>query len=334
MNTPLKTVVLALGSLFCSQLSFAVCDLTAENILAENITPENINIDLGDITIDANAQVGQVLARREFQIQKQLNTTGCDPALMATMRVEGKLNQAQSNSIDPQIYQTNIQGIGLRLTQLWGGEASVYPFQNSTSVTQNIVGDRLVVEVIKMDEYTGTGTLRTGQYATFYLQHQGKSKPIFTANLIGHRSSFSNSSCKLEHESLYQHINLEPVRTGQLLAIGATANEKAFKVKLNCQKFSKGSQSVMLGFKYDEDGVAGVIRNNQVGNKSRGVGMQLLNASDQSVVLNGSKVLAGQSNVTKKSQHVVDLIARYYKTENTITPGLYYSTVTFHIDYQ
>ncbi|TCM66603.1 type 1 fimbria pilin [Acinetobacter calcoaceticus] len=309
----------------CSGSSWSSCPLLDSNLVAEDL-----HLDLGQISFSANKRIGDVIMSRGFPIQSQLNWGGCDQSAV----LMGKILSAQASKLDTSIFNTNIEGVGIRLSQRFASQRIEFPYQHPINGQNDLAGGRLQVELIKTADQIGSGVLNIGNFASIYLDKSGPSKPLLNIILSGSGNSLVPSSCIIDEQSREQFIDLMPIRLGEMKAVGSTAHEQRFNIQLSCPQ-SYQVQKLKLGFKYNVDthhAAANVIANQSSASAAKGVGLQILTANQRTVIANGEKVAI--EPVSAQAQPSLDLIARYYQTQQRITAGEVRSTITFNIDYQ
>ncbi len=325
----LAALSMALGLGVSSSELWAQC-----NVHDQKRVEQHLNLDLGMINIDPNAAVGSVIISKSFPVQSQLDSLSC----LDGVKISGKIMSGQPSPGQPHIYKTNISGVGLRITHDLGGLRLVYPYTSQSVSASHYSNQEIIVELIKTDERTGTGSLSSGKLSSLYIDTPGSSsRPLLTTSISASTNQIVNSSCRIDEGSQSQTVHLGRIRTQQLQGLGDTANEQPFQIKLHCAKDPKGSQRVALAFSYPPVSAFsqhGVLANKVGTGYAQGVGVQLLKSQDRSVIVNAAKVEVSSSSAVHKAQPQLDLIARFYKTESEVKAGEFYAAVTFNIDYQ
>lgn len=315
----------SLTVLTLTQNVYAVCAL-------DNVDrPETVYIDLSNVQLKTDVAVGEVIATKAVILRQGLTTQGCSSAEIAQSQVQSSLIFTGASSLGGDVYNSSVDGVGLRLSQRNQGSIQYFPFKYDLKENHPVVGEQLLFELVKTSEKIGTGQLMTGEIAQLTLQHAGKRKPLYNF-ILNAGQALQHRSCTIQHESVHQEIQLGVLRIGQLKTVGDTALERHFKIGLNCPESPQGVPQVQLGFRYTPSNVEGVIANGQKQNATQGVGVQLLQANNHQPIANGAKVIVDEQR-QQGTQRQLSLIARYYQTEAEISPGMYYSTVTFKIDY-
>lgn len=324
----LAALSMALGLGVSSSELWAQC-----NVHDQKRVEQHLNLDLGMINIDPNAAVGSVIISKSFPVQSQLDSLSC----LDGVKISGKIMSGQPTPGQPHIYKTNISGVGIRISHVLSGTQLTYPFSQKTVSASQFSKLEIVVELIKTEERTGTGSLSAGRLSSLYIDDLGPSRPLLTTRISASTSHIVNPSCRIDEGSQSQTVNLGHIRSNQLHGVGDTANEKAFQIKLHCAKDPQGPQQLGLGFSYQPVHAfsqQGVLANSVGKQYAQGVGVQLLKLEDRSAIVNGSTVAVGSSHIKHKTQPKLDLIARFYKTDPQVQAGEFYAAVTFNIDYQ
>ncbi|MCS3509563.1 fimbrial protein [Achromobacter sp. JUb104] len=225
------------------------------------------------------------------------------------------------------VYESGIPGIGMRI--FWTHEGGVYM------------------------NYPRYG-FKLGNYKYYPPQHFEfeliKIGPIKSGVSFAHRADvyygalrsnmvvFSNvayevnsSGCTVVDGQLVE-VELLTINNRHLGHRGATAADKAFNIKLDCD------QGVKVAYRIDADGTPEhVIKNAQGGDMARGVGVQLLQGDLGSNVV---QPLATRTEFTTtvttvdKERLTIPLVARYYQTDDTLVAGKINATATVTLFYE
>lgn len=224
------------------------------------------------------------------------------------------------SSYGNKVYNTNIPGIGLRLSVMQGGEIFPATRAMGADVYAVIAGLGVGVQLIKTTAgATGTGLITSGRIAGFRI----KESPTYFASL----STYSGGrvvagSCTVNATTV--NVKLEQATTTNFTGIGSTAKPKTFNIALNCNSGTK----VKLTLDGKRAGPAGVLGLNTGSGQASGIGIQLLKGT--SVIALGSKLDYGTSG---SGTTQLPVIARYYQTAATIVPGTTSASATFTVEY-
>lgn len=328
-----SSVLLSVGMLVAAQSAHAMCSLDQSQATLSQHVPETLYLDLSDVQFNANVAVGDVIARKAVSIRQGLSTRGCSANDLLNSQLQSSLTLAGGSTLGPDIYATSVAGVGIRLSQRRQAKVDTFPFQISLQPDTPVLGDQLLLELIKTSDQMIKGQFNSGEIAQVFLRHDSKQQLLYKVMFSASPSRLQQQSCKIEYDSVHQDIQLQPLRRGQLKSVGAVAaQEFPFKIRLRCPESSQGAQQVQLGFSYPTTAVTGVVANSLTPHAAQGVGVQLLNAQNNQTIASGSKVIVDEQP-QQSGQRQLSLIARYYQTKPQVTAGLYHATITFQIDY-
>lgn len=317
------------GLALYSQSSWALC-----KIASSKFQHQDVNMMIGNITLDPNVGLGQNYISKRFTIENKANSAAdCD---FWGGKGIGKI-LIGSPTAYPNVYTTNVQGIGVRLYRDSGIVQTFYPHFSEVNDGSTLAPGQFIVDIVKIDQVTGSGPLTSGRYSIYYLDGDGPGRPRLTSTLDANGIVLVNPTCSIDQTTNNQTIDMGSIRASQLTAIGQTANERNVTLRLNCNGGNIKVQKVKLGFNYQADlqqGAKAVIANRSGIGDAKGIGIQLVASRDQSLVTNGRSVDVASTILNGTTYPELKLTARYYKTEANITPGEVYATVTFNIQYQ
>lgn len=230
------------------------------------------------------------------------------------------------------VYKTNVQGVGIRLTQIGEGGTAYAPTGQFTRVWRDFkygdpglfawkVGDGFRLELIKTGTIS-TGTLRTGIYASL---DDSAHTPVMSINITD-GGSFYTTACEVENKSIT--VPMGDVKRSEFTAVGSTAANKTFNILLNCD--ASTNIKMTLTATSDSSKAPGVIALNPAsgGTVADGVGIQLLNNNNP--VTLGAPITIGTA---PGGSSRVEMVARYYQTKSTVTAGEANGTATFTFTY-
>ncbi|CUR46686.1 Fimbrial adhesin [Alloalcanivorax xenomutans] len=308
-------------------MSWAACNVNY------GVQAQDINMTMGQVTLTPNAPVGTVLAMKEFPINRTGTIVNCN---WGGGYLIGETLIGSPSSYDPKIYTTNVAGIGIRLSRRLDSENStvVYPHQLFRNGNVYLSGGYFRVEIIKIAEQTGSGTLVSGRYTRYYGDGTGASRPILTSTLDASAITIVSSACEVDMGSRNIAVDFGTVSRSIFAGVGSTNTEREFQVGLSCVGPSHGQDTVKLSFGYtpDPSGAAGVIKIDGGTEAASGVGIQLLDNRTSSPIANGERVELG--TVTPGDhQFQLPLKARYYQTAPTVNGGETRAIATFTIEY-
>ncbi|MGB1761721.1 fimbrial protein [Alloalcanivorax xenomutans] len=324
-----RRIALVLMAALLPSLGWASCNVRSY------IVPQDIKMTMGQVTLTPNVPVGTVLAMQEFPIFPVTNYANCT---WGSGYMIGQTLIGNPSTYDPQIYTTNVQGIGIRLSRRIEGlsQTVVYPHQLGpfSNTNLNLSEGYFRVEIIKIAEQTGSGTLVSGQYTRYYADGTGAGRPILTSTLDASAITIVSSACEVDMGSRNIAVDFGTVSRSVFAGVGSTNTEREFQVGLSCVGPSHGQDTVKLSFGYtpDPSGAAGVIKIDGGTEAASGVGIQLLDNRTSSPIANGERVELG--TVTPGDhQFQLPLKARYYQTAPIVNGGETRAIATFTIEY-
>ncbi|HHB1427641.1 TPA: fimbrial protein [Serratia odorifera] len=312
--------------------AYATCYVTTNN-------PQDIIMNVGRVLITPTTKVGDVLATGKFDIRRD-NSISCS----GRSTLYGRILQGGPSTLSDKIWTTNVPGVGIRLyRQIGTQEGAYYPHELYRNGGVYLAEGYFVVEVIKIAEQTGTGSLAPGQYSTYYVDGSGPSRPILISHVLANSITIVTSSCSVDTGSKNKVINLATVPSATFRGVGSTAAEQDFSLNINCiggtgTEFLPGGGGeglVNVRFDYTPDGsnAPGVLKSLQDTNAASGVSVQLLNGSTSAPIKNGESVYAGHTIANQTNTITLPLKARYYQTGTRIKGGVIKSIATFTIEY-
>ncbi|MCE7507198.1 fimbrial protein [Alloalcanivorax xenomutans] len=323
---PVGVMVALLLSSLVPAISWADCRVNS------GVRAQDINMTMGQVTLTPNVPVGTVLAMQEFPI----NRTGTIANCSGGGYLIGETLIGSPSSYDPQIYTTNVQGIGIRLSRRIASDSLtvVYPHRLYRSTQVYLSDGYFRVEIIKIANQTGSGTLTSGQYTRYYGDGTGPGRPMLTSTLDASAITIVSSACEVDMGSRNIAVDFGTVSRSVFAGVGSTNTEREFQVGLSCVGPSHGQDTVKLSFGYtpDPSGAAGVIKIDGGTEAASGVGIQLLDNRTSSPIANGERVELG--TVTPGDhQFQLPLKARYYQTAPIVNGGETRAIATFTIEY-
>lgn len=293
--------------------------LRAECKFANGVTAEIPGyISFGNITVQRDAPVGSVIATATTGAYNGGNTiAGCSEAW--TFRQE-LTKWSTLSATGNGVYDTNVPGVGLRLTSPGG---RVFPFDMAVNpnVYITIGGNGNKAELIKTGDITG-GTLDTGILARASVANQ-----FYIANVtLNGNNTITSESCTVTTPTV--NVPMDDHEKSEFSGVGSTTDWVNFDIGLTCDVGARINVRI--------DGAAdpsassqGVMQLDSGG--ASGVGIQLHYRPDDATVQYGQERFYWQSVY---GDEIVQLKARYYQTAQTITPGPANATATFTLTYK
>lgn len=278
-------------------------------------------VSFGNVSVQRDTPVGSVLATSTTGTYNGGQAiVGCSDSW--TYRWE--LSKWTSlSSQGNKVYNTNIAGVGIRLTNTASGK--VLPYDQSVGTGSIAInGDGIKAELIKTGDITG-GTLTTGMLARASVVNQ-----FYFANVtLNGTNTITSESCSVTTNPV--NVSLGDHNKNEFSGAGSGTSWQAFNIGLDC---SQGARiNVRIDATADSDaGVPGVIKlDSNTGNAS-GVGIQVWYSNGDTPVQFGQELYYGTSSASGSQQ--IALQARYYQTTQTVTAGKANATATFTLSYK
>ncbi len=327
-----KQAMLFLLLMSAGSMVYAQCRVTTNN-------PQDIIMNVGRVLITPTSKVGDILATGKFDIRRD-NSISCS----GNSTLFGRILQGGPSSVSDKIWTTNVPGVGIRLyRQIGTQEGAYYPHEIYRTGGVYLAEGYFVVEVIKIAENTGTGSLAPGQYSSYYADGTGPSKPILISHVLANSITIVTSSCSVDAGSKNKVINLSTVASAVFKGVGSTAAEQDFSININCVGGTgtellpggsgEGLVNVRFDYTPDASNAPGVLKSLQDTNTASGVSVQLLNGKDSTPINNGASVYAGHTIANQTNTITLPLKARYYQTATKIKGGTLKSIATFTLEY-
>ncbi|MBX9494678.1 spore coat protein U domain-containing protein [Yersinia enterocolitica] len=164
----------------------------------------------------------------------------------------------------------------------------------------------------------------------YYLEEDGPATAKDLPGILGAASGIVNKNgCTLDTPNL--NFNLGEHQQNTFKGIGNTGQEITQPIILSCNPKTKYSLKV----NDTSTGVPGVIKLTQEPGVATGIGVQLLAGKNRVPVVLGSAQEMGTSMAgSEDSEQTIDITARYYQTDTTITPGKANASATFTVTYE
>ncbi|MBL5824726.1 fimbrial protein [Serratia fonticola] len=327
-----KQAMLFLLLMMAGQQAYAQCRVNTTR-------PQDIIMNVGRVLITPNTKVGDILATGKFDIRRDDNIS-CS----GNSTLYGRILQGGPSSISDKIWTTNVPGVGLRLyRQIGSQEGAYYPHEIYRNGGVYLAEGYFVVEVIKIAQNTGTGSLAPGQYSSYYADGTGPSRPILISHVLANSITIVTSSCSVDAGSKNKVINLSTVATAAFKGVGSTAAEQDFSININCVGGSgtellpggtgEGLVNVRFDYTRDASNAPGVLQPVQDSNAASGVGVQLLTGNNSTPITSGTAVYAGHTIANQTNTITLPLKARYYQTAAKMKGGTIKSIATFTLEY-
>lgn len=308
-----------------------------------NFQTQDINMNLGSVIVKPDSPLNQPLLTKRFAITSNGSEIRCPPFSEDT--VIGELSNSPQK-LGPNIYSTNIPGIGIRLyrevTNSNGFQSTYYPHQFTIrggllGSTYSLGEGYFVVDIIKTAQTTGTGKLVQGLYSSYYLSSLS-SKPILTSHVYGDSITITTSSCEIIG-GRDKVVQLPTVANTGFKGIGTTQGAQPFDINIKCVGGKNLQQPETISLTFDYEAVNGwnnVLKNLAPDSvKAKGVGTQLVvrTSGANEAITKQTKVPVGSLSSEQQIVYNLPLEARYFQTEATVTAGEVQSNATVTIQY-
>ncbi|ACB65767.1 Fimbrial protein [Burkholderia ambifaria MC40-6] len=236
-------------------------------------------------------------------------------------------------------YPTPVAGVGVRIkgginvTQWWPQSGNV-----AETSSNYLAGSEITIELVKTGNITAPGILSGEVGMTFALNHGTKIRSIVTNGAINIRPQVP--TCNLLTPNIA--VDLEKVSVGELKGIGATSLPKPMEVRLKCSGGNPGTSTRMFMTLTDSanSGNRSDTLSLASGSTAKGVGIQILRGSDNTLVSYGpDSAQAGNPNQWAVGSFgnvdvTIPFRARYVRTSATVIPGKANGVSTFTMSYQ
>lgn len=228
------------------------------------------------------------------------------------------------SSLGSNIYNTNVPGVGIRLTNTSSGKVLPYDQSVGANVYIYIGGDGIKAELIKTGDITG-GTLDSGMLARASVANQ-----FYFANVtLNGTNTITSESCSVTTNPV--NVPLGDHDKSEFSGPGSATARQTFNINLSCIQGAR--INVRIDATADSDaGVPGVIKLDSDPVNASGVGVQLWYRYEDSPVQFGQERYYYTS--PSGGNEYVQLQARYYQTTQSITAGKANATATFTLTYK
>ncbi|AAF82890.1 fimbrial adhesin precursor [Xylella fastidiosa 9a5c] len=308
-----------------------------------NLIPQDIQISVGRVLIKPSLAVGDRITLASFNINEVKNAGRCDQAGGTSLARFTRPLIAVSGMTN--VYQTDVQGVGLRLYREAGKVSNYYPYDIPLRSNSNlsINAGYFQVELIKTAATTGSGPIASnGLFTTYYDDGDGPGSPVLTSTLSGLGITIVTSTCEVDAGSKNIVVNFGSVSSNTFNGLGSKGPERDFTINLICQggnvaEADQGQISVHIDGTQDSSGQSGVLAITSASDAASNVGIELvdlLTGSERQVVF-GQNITLGRTTSNASSTLSLPIRARYIQTQKgKVSPGAANGTATFTIEYQ
>lgn len=309
-------LVFILGILQCN-IANAACSFAGSN------TYQAKTFNFGNVIVQRDTAVGAVLASLNTGAWNGGDTLwGCDTPW--TFRWE--LTKFTTVSSINGVYNTNIQGIGLRLSS--GLSGKLLPYDSSQGANSYAaIPNGIIAELVK----TSSGAVSSGSITVGTLAKTSIVGVMYTAELDMGNNLILPVVCSINTPSLTFPIgNILASSFGSSVGTTPSGAQNTQNLGLNCDPQANINIS-LSGTQNPDIGTTSVLALTGQGSAgvAKGVGVQIL--------YNGTPLALNNRIVLKKStggQETFPLVARYYQTKTAVTTGTANASATLNLTYQ
>ncbi|EKT58283.1 fimbrial protein [Providencia sneebia] len=309
-----------------------------------NKNPVVINMEMGRVIVSPDLPIGSIIKEQDYPMPSNTpvyaRCTGGTP-MDAIITATGMVEYANK------VFSTNVPGIGLRFERKPKGSGNIgmiYPDTykiggSSLSRPDVSLADSLfTLQVIKIAENTGSGTINAGEYTRYGYQVNSGGIPALIIKLTANAITIVSPSCKIT-SGQNQDVHLDTVRRTEFTGKGTTAGEKQFPINLLCNggiSISPDAVSVNMTFYGDlasnTNPQDGVLANIAKSSAAQGIGVQILTAQKKILSLN-KEYKVGELTTTNDKNINMNYIARYYQYGDKVSAGEVQAKMQFNITY-
>ncbi|MCC3345095.1 fimbrial protein [Psychrobacter sanguinis] len=306
-------------------------------------TTVNINMAIGKVVVKPTDPIGTVLYTKRVDIPASPNTViSCD---IFGGKMRAVILNNQGKAMDPNIYKTNVPGIGIRLYRelIGAGEQSsfsgYYPYSADLRAfsSASLGSGFFVIEIIKTSEATGTGSLTQGLYSSYYAEGYAD-RPALTSTVVGDTITITSSSCEIKGNA-NKVVQLPTMKNTDFKGVGSTQGEQPFDINILCNggKNIQTPDKISVSFDYETANNDNRVLKNiaPTNTQAKGVGTQLVskyNNTDK-VIAKGEPLSLGTLNASQTISYTLPMVARYYQTDRVVTAGEVKSIATVTLNY-
>lgn len=287
------------------------------------------SFNMGTITVQRDTPVGTVLVEKNVAQSPGTPSYACS-AGVSFQTGYGELRFATLSAYGNGVYDTNIEGIGIRMYVLGynGGPGTLtIPYTNTfipKSGTTYYYGHGKRVQLVKTSSNAvGAGALTTG---TLSRASAFQSSRLYTATLTLTGGTIVRAACTITNTSIQVPLG-DTMRT-DFTGVGSTGKQVPFNIPLNCN--ANTNVKVTLDGTAAPGGAKGVVVLSSSSSETvtTGVGVQMLYKNTP--VTLGSAITVGTAS---SGVYNIPLVGRYYQTQANVTSGKANAMATFTMTY-
>jgi len=323
---PAKQKALTLGGLLLATAGFSSATQAA-CYFSSGSSEQRTSFNMGTITVQRDTPAGTVLADKTAPEGSASNTVSCSTG---TWRYTfGELKFTALSQYGNGVYNTNIDGVGIRIYNLSLGSTSgrTFPFSayfsNPPTPGIKIASGKRVQLVKTSSSDVGAGEITTGTLARSYMQ---TSPPLYFNTLSLTGGTIVRGACTITNTSI--QVPLGGSMRTDFTGVGSTGKQVPFNIPLNCN--ANTNVKVTLDGTAAPGGAKGVVVLSSSSSETvaTGVGVQMLYKNTP--VTLGSTITVGTAS---SGVYNIPLVGRYYQTQANVTSGKANAMATFTMTY-
>ncbi|MEB0010708.1 fimbrial protein [Glaciimonas sp. Gout2] len=326
------------GVLMCAASgSWAVCHVVSGYVAKQ------VQIDVGNIII-RDQPIGSVLAEKSVNIPvigKSEIMAYCPTGEGKALLIGEVEPHFRPNSTYPNVFDTDIDGIGLRMTRVMamgeGAESKEHLYPHTLmeeGLRRLYIGSQFKIEVIKTGPIPYGGELKMGRFTNYYTGGEGPGKPMITTTLSGRGITIIPASCTLDPGSKTIQVDMPKTALTDFKGAGTAGPSKSFDIVLNCSDIGNENQDTYMQFDTPNavNGLVGVAGLTIEPGVAQGIGIQLLDNAGAPIAFATPQKMGAHTG--EAGQQRVRLQAAYFQISNKPTVGVANGAVTFTLSYK
>lgn len=304
-----------------------------------SVPPVDINMELGRVVVSPDLPVGTIIRERTWSMGMATTPWGeCDGGTVLDANIVASKPVSGDN-----IIETNVPGIGLRfIREADGGKIKItYPGHYTVpgSGPKNVVlaGSTFTIQVIKIADKTGSGSIYQGEY-TRYGYLPDSLSPALITRLTADAITIVSPSCKVT-SGVNQNVIMKSVKKSDFAGLGSTAGQTPFAINMLCGGGVNVSNTSNIYMSFNGElapntnKTQGVLENSSTELQAAdGVGVQVLTSEDKPLEWD-KKYLIGSVGILQEKTINLNYIAKYYQYKKEISPGKIQAKMIFNISY-
>ncbi|WP_227739210.1 fimbrial protein [Yersinia artesiana] len=243
--------------------------------------------------------------------------------------------------ISSDTFDSGISGIGIRIEEMYQNPECSFD-STKLEYTCEILNNHqrgvkymflVYLYIVKLNLNHGIGEFSSPTYSgEYYVESNGpgSAKRINIGNNNSQKIEITSNTCTLN--TLNIDFNLGEQQQKDFTGMGSKGRENTNKIALTCDPNTKYS------LKIDGDAEPGhqsVLKLTPEPGAASGVGVQLLVGNNKDPMEIGkAKEMGITASTGTDIKKEIDITARYYQTENKVTPGTANASATFTMTYQ